>query len=520
MGAYNVSNTYTIPSSNNFLSCVTTGTSVKKNSTGDAWEFTITVKLSSFDISVHNWNNAHNSTCTVTLYEGKIGGTIIGRKSTVFNNIPMTNGSSESPQISTTIGGIKGVARTIYVKIDCDITGVVGSNGNNGVYWISGGTNITNLIQEGYFDVSDIQLISKPVLGNIINVLPYDKNQGISSLKNSISIKWDSTGKDAPTKSQYQLNGGSWKDCSKPLETVISGLSPGTVYKIAVSGYNEAGWSDYIYITIRTLYENPVIEIVHNHDIDSGLEDFILHWNSDKDLKTISYTINSSELVTLDVTGKTGEFKINKCEIEGEIGRIGLYPNTIYALSIYGVSTNAYDHLDSNIIEIEVITDDIGKLIEDPTFNIGDNLTIHKENESGNKNVVDLYINGNNDRHNTDILLQSLQLDNDEYTFIFTQDMIDTIYRQFGFSNEISCRVIIKTFSIYDEERFYSSNHEGRVILVGLMKTAHSNEHYNPKSNERIYRAQIWYNPGDGPIRAVGWANVNIDGEDIIVRTI
>lgn len=507
--------------------------SVRLNDSGDAWVFSIKAYLFSKTISVKNWQRTgtthDKSTCTVTLYEGGFSGRVIGSQTEDLINEAMVGNNISSNQVDFEIGGIKGVAQKIYVKIDCYFGGVAGSPDENTYYnvpgiWQSGYSTSTvictqHAIRTGYFYVGDIQLTQKPVLGNFINTNPYDDKQTISASETSISLSWSKVDGDDATKSQYQLN-GQWYDCDSAYSTTISGLQPGTTYTIAVSGYNEAGWSDYIYITVRTRYSPPVLSVIHNHNDDAGLEDLIFHWTSNTDIKKICYKINGSQLVNLTASGKSGQFKVNTCEVGDGIGRTGLFPNTIYAVDVYIISIDEYDHLDSNTVDLDTITDDIAHITEAPSFNLSDNITLKKTNESGNKNEVILYINGDNDRHNSDIIMIDKDMPNETLPVDFTQEMIDTMYHQFGLKNDIASRALIKTFSIYDTNRFYSANTEGRVTLTGVMKTIHSNEHYSTTSNERIYRGQIWYNPGDGPVRAVGWANVELDGKDTLLRSI
>ena len=513
MGAYTVDSNYTTPRSNNFIYCNTSGTNVYLNDNGDAWNFSIQVCMTSIysDFTVAGWRS---SSCTVTLYDG-LNGQVIGSINKPFNQVPMT-GTGNSKQLDFVIENIKGIARTIYVDINCDVSPV---NDGKGIKWVKGGIYITNICQKGHFDVSDIQLTQKPVLGNLTNTNPYDNKQTISASETSISLSWSKVDGDDATKSQYQLN-GQWYDCDSAYSTTISGLQPGTTYTIAISGYNEAGWSDYIYITVRTRYSPPVLSVTHNHNDDAGLEDLIFHWTSNTNIKKICYKINGSQLVNLTASGKSGQFKVNTCEVGDGIGRTGLFPNTIYVVDVYIISIDEYDHLDSNTVDLDTITDDIAHITEAPSFNLSDNTTLKKTNESGNKNEVILYINGDNDRHNSDIIMIDKDMPNETLPVDFTQEMIDTMYHQFGLKNDIASRALIKTFSIYDANRFYSANTEGRVTLTGVMKTIHSNEHYSTTSNERIYRGQIWYNPGDGPVRAVGWANVELDGKDTLLRSI
>lgn len=169
MGKYSASSHYIETTGGNthtvsWISAKGGHSSVKKSDDGKSWVFTIKCYLVSDDLRVSTWNNNGNSYCRVKLYEDSARKKLIGSGSAKFNDVAMWTYSETitAYQGEVTVDGIKGEAATIYCTIDMDVTGVVGTNGRTGIYWISQGTNITHLYEKGSFDVSDIVLYTAP----------------------------------------------------------------------------------------------------------------------------------------------------------------------------------------------------------------------------------------------------------------------------------------------------------------------------------------------------------------------
>lgn len=363
---------------------------------------------------------------------------------------------------------------------------------------ISPGGYLYSVSASGTIDLSS--LIQKPVIGNLKNTNPYETNQSVSAAETSISLSWGLTSGDAATKSQYQIDNGSWIDCTSIYKTDITGLSAGVTYKINIRSYNDAGWSDTISITVRTLYEKPVVEFSHVHDNDAGLEDVNINWKSNIDLQSIIYSINNSDEVIINVEGTSGSFIISS--IPGS-ERAGLYPSTEYEVVVTGKSTNDYDHRESERSTINTTTDAIATLVSSPNYIFGDPLQIQKENESGNTNILYISVKG---RHNITPIGTAHILHNlfESLTPInFTDSELDTMYKEFNTTNTIDITLTINTKSLYRPTDDYKSEYTGILTLTGNAKTAHYNDGDDP------LRGKVWYNDNGVLRRGVVWYNDN-----------
>ena len=487
MGAYRYTSRKSTPSDASWMWVHGERSTVQLNKAGNAWKFTITISVNnSYRLNVRNWNNsatkAKHSKMIVTLREDSSTGKIIGTASVNFRNTPMTGVDLTKTMATVTIDNIKSVTQRVYVEIHANLRGVYGTNGKPGVYYVSKNKNITDLYEYGYFDVSDIQLNSKPVLYNLQNDNKYNGQDGVSASANSISIKWALLDGDAPTSSQYRLNGGAWQSADNLYDTDITGLVAYTTYNIDVRGSNDAGTSDIISITIRTLANPPTVTLKL---IDELLEELKYTWTANVECSNMEYkyivTGNTTEKSSTVNNAKTGDISIQDLE-----------PNMTVIVAVRVKSTDKYDGLWSSYTDyVEGTTDKIAELTSDPNIIFGDTFVLTKINPSGNLNRIEVEAG-------------------DDYVHIFTIDPalnsinhvptdseLDKMYKQYKNTNTIPIRYKVITLGKVKE---YSHVSNGIVTLTGNMKTSHVGVTNIPR------RCKIWIGDEDKiPRRCVAW---------------
>ena len=351
----------------------------------------------------------------------------------------------------------------------------------------------------GYLDTGyvsgvwgDVQIGWPPSLSSIVNNNKYNNpklgiQDYVSADMVTIDIKCNVADWGSPTAKVYW----SCSDGQSSNTTVdtfrISNLKPGTSYKIDVYLRNDIGSSSTASITIRTRYEEPVVELALE-DVD--LEQLIFHWTSDKELAVTEYKIDDGEWVELGQTGLEGTFTAQ-----------WFGPKTTHTIYFRGISTPELDYLNSNETDASGTTHDRAHIVDigDKIFGLPIDITI--ESESDKLLKMDIWTEGNNlEPH---FVFDNIKAGDQVWTFNPTQDQLDQMYRTYPKSNEVPIHFLLTT---HGEWKDWDDDQKDEILtLTGIAKTAHVGD-----SSNKPRRCQVWVgDEDDNPRRCVVWVGVN-----------
>lgn len=332
-----------------------------------------------------------------------------------------------------------------------------------------------------------LEHIVAPVIGNLRNNSPYNGNSGVSSSTNSIAIAYDWTGGDAIDTCYYSLNDNGWH--VTPTGSgyfTITGLQPGTTYKISALASNAAGNSNRLDIWVRTRYDAPTVSA---NITNIGLEGFTINWSSNRTMKSIRYKIdNVRDWISSNVSSASGTINVSN-----------LSPATRYTVRVSGYSSDTYDGILSNEVTLTVTTLDIAKITSISEITHGEEFTVTITNPSASDTTLSLNVSGNGGGWEHDILSQST---GNTITVDLSESDWDEIYRRYPASNEVTLTAQLTTHGIQD----YDDTEKSQTItLTGIQKTAHFGVDNAPR------RVQVWVGDSSNkPRRAVCW--VGADG--------
>ena len=297
-----------------------------------------------------------------------------------------------------------------------------------------------------------------------------------SKTSSSITMNWSSD-----NTIDYILystnNGSSWTGINvtdgKSGSYTISGLSANTTYKIKtrVRRKDSQVTTDSSALSVTTYKKTTPTISLSSKTVDS-------------------ITVSSSCNVTVSST----KYRIKKSG--GSYGSYqtsatfaGLTPNTSYVIEVYKVGT---DSGESGTATLSVTTYDIARLTSYPDFNLGDDVTIKYSNPSGSPIQVGLYsTNGLTDYAVYRTVTGS------SYTFKFTDEELDKIYKALENNNSLVLRFYINT-----NNNAYRDGQNITITLTGNQKTAHIGK------EDGIKRGKIFI-ARNGIKRGVLWRGVN-----------
>lgn len=165
----------------------------------------------------------------------------------------------------------------------------------------------------------------------------------------------------------------------------------------------------------------------------------------------------------------------------------GLTPNTTYY-----ARANASNGTYRGYSAVKTIsTYDIAKITSAPNINHGENLMIGYSNPSGAAMEIGIFtVDGKT-------LANYRECSMNNRTFIFTDEELDAIYKNYGTENSLKIRVYIKTAGKY------TSYVEIMITLTGNQKTIWVN------INGEWHRSALWVKVDGEWHRAVLWTKVN-----------
>jgi hypothetical protein len=230
----------------------------------------------------------------------------------------------------------------------------------------------------------------------------------------------------------------------------------------------------------------PRYTTVWNSERGKTINSISLNWSTSDARDWTQYSLNDGAWKdaydTVASNNKSGYYTISN-----------LQPNTTYKVRTR--CRRADSGLWSEAGNIWITTYDIAKISNAPGVNLGDNETITYSNPSGSSMRISIY--------NTEGSIPYCgyrKCNGSSYTFKFTDEELDTLYKLFKNSNKITVRAYLVTTC--NSKDYY--NHKDIVItLTGNQKTIKINNNSNWK------RGKVWTNVNGTWKRAVIWTNVN-----------
>lgn len=213
------------------------------------------------------------------------------------------------------------------------------------------------------------------------------------------------------------------------------------------------------------------------HYISStGLNSISVKWNADAGCDTVQYSLNGGGWT--NTSGLT--YTIS-----------GLNPNTNYNIRTRIKRSDSQLWTTSGYIY--ATTKDIARLTSYPKFNLGSNTTIQYSNPSNASIEAGIYdVNGKIE------YASYRNVSGSSYTFKFTDDELDRIYKSMGKENSITLRYYLAT-----SNNQYRDSRNVVVKLTGNQKTGRVN------ISDSWKRAKKWVNVNGTWKRCVRWVNVN-----------
>ena len=339
-------------------------------------------------------------------------------------------------------------------------------------------------------NVESIPLVTVPTISNLRNTdshdTGYDVGVSVSAKEKSISLAWDHTGGSDIDNSYYRIGtSGSWTKTTNLLSHTFNNLTSGTIYDIYIKSSNVAGDGNIVNLKVRTRYEIPKVQL----SIDGvTLESITVAWESDRDLASIYYKLDGSQDWNFSPqTGfNQGIFTIN-----------GISPGTLTKVNFYAISSYEYDSLTSEILSIEGTTHKIAAIYNDkPEYIFGEQIKFNITNNSQSPVQLEFLtyiVNTDNSFSARAKFIKNVERGTVEYTFIPTQEELDSMYKCYQNQNHV--RMDIKIITIGSGTNTWSNIYTKQLVLTGIAKTIHTGD---DKSKDR--RGQVWI--GDDATKA------------------
>ena len=301
----------------------------------------------------------------------------------------------------------------------------------------------------------------------------------------SFTINWSST---RPLKQlDYSIAGG-YEIIQLNGETSgsirITGLSPGVQYPIYINGTSTDAYDGLGSPTI-TIYGQTLAPPTISASISANrLEQISFNWSSNMTLKQIKYTISGSTK-TVNVSGTSGSINVT-----------GLSPNTSYAISVVGVSSDDKGGISSNTVSITGKTLDIARISRIESITHGQDFRVVITNPSNTSATLKLWATGNGSRvdMSTNVTVGTV-------TINVTESKWDQIYKTFPNANTHTLYAQLIT---HGDRDYNDEQKTATITLTGIQKTCKTGINTIPR------RVQVWVGDSSGkPRRCVSWTNVS-----------
>lgn len=217
------------------------------------------------------------------------------------------------------------------------------------------------------------------------------------------------------------------------------------------------------------------------HYVEStGLNSIKVHWNADASVDWLQYSLNGGNWAN---TSGHPTYTIT-----------GLAPNTTYNIRTRIRRTDSGLWTESGTISGK--TKDIAKITKAPNIDHGNSLKVEYSNPSGSSLEIGIW-----KTDGTTMLTGGYRsCSGSSYTFNFTDEELDRIYKLYGNNNQITVRAYLRTAGNAN----YLNYKDFTITLKGNQKTL------KIKENNSYKRGKLWVKVSNEWKRAVIW--IKIDG--------
>jgi hypothetical protein len=252
------------------------------------------------------------------------------------------------------------------------------------------------------------------------------------------------------------------KSITVSLETAI--------YVSATSTYS-SGW---------TLSSIPRYATISASVASRSFNSVRINWSTDVNVDQFQYKLGSGNWIDVEtnIDKRSGSFTIPN-----------LTPNTSYKISFDAKRKDSqqWSTWGDKGTSVNTTTYDIGKISSVQGFNHGDNAIVVTTNPS--ESPLDLTM----EIDDTEIFNKTVQTGNNAINF--TDEELDSIYRKYGSSNQLTATFILRTANNSN----YTDTKTATITLTGNQKTAHVSQG----------RAKVFIGVNGSVKRAVVWVGNN-----------
>lgn len=223
------------------------------------------------------------------------------------------------------------------------------------------------------------------------------------------------------------------------------------------------------------MLETPVIDRLSLKS--RTLNSLIFSYSLEKAADNVYYKLSTSSSYTkIASNSKSGSFTVSNLD-----------PNSSYTINFRARNTSGSTNKDANK-NVSGTTYDIGKISTLNDFIHGNNASMSITNPSGSGLSLNMKIGS------TSILTKTVNTGNN--TITFTDEQLDSIYKQYGNGNSVKATFILTTAGKY------TNSESCNITLNGNQKTIKLNASGTNK------RGKLWINISGTNRKAVIWINI------------
>ncbi len=250
------------------------------------------------------------------------------------------------------------------------------------------------------------------------------------------------------------------------------------------NGYGPAWGSASGTVTLTTI---PRYTQIHASVSSVGLNTIGVKWTTDDNISTIQYRLNGGGWIDVEtgMNADNGQFTID-----------GLEPNTSYNVDLDAKRRDSglWSFSAGKGASFSRTTKDIARISSyNETTSLGDSYAIEYTNPSGATIQVGIY-----DTEGKNAYSEYRTVTGSSFTFEFTDEKLDLMYKAMKTSNSLSAKLYINT-----NNNAYREFKDITIKLTGNQKTGHV------KVNESWKRSKKWTNVNGTWRRCIRWINVN-----------
>ena len=243
---------------------------------------------------------------------------------------------------------------------------------------------------------------------------------------------------------QYSLNGGAWVDSSGHSVSVY-GLASGTDYniRIRIRRADSGLWTESGYLYFSTFAKTVPSVWLSSRSINS----IVVGSSCNVATSSVYYRIYSS-------ANGWGSYQTSSIFS-------GLQPNTSYRIEVYAIGS---DSGEPGYAYVDVVTFDYARVSVND-FNHGDDVFVSFSNASGCEVALCVV-----DKLTDSVVCDYRNANGNGYTFVFSDDELEAMYRKFENENSRVVRIYIRT---YCNGIYYYDYKDVTVTLTGNQKSIH-----------------------------------------------